>query len=202
MISTDLGWYVGIFMADIVPESIIGHFSDFWVIPPNSTDLERYARNETTERETSYIRSYQEEFNNHYSQGPVHSLTPLAIGQAMSDTPVGFAGWAWQLIHHLSDGYDYTFDELITDAMMLWIQGTYGNIRAYKELFQVSLHTGILGRVLEIDMLNTLIQDGKNIPVTKVPTAASNWGYRNGPFPNIDGLRLIVRLLFPCPFFL
>jgi hypothetical protein len=33
----------------------------------------------------------------------------------------------------ISDGYMYSKEELITTAMLLWIQGTYGNLRAYKE---------------------------------------------------------------------
>lgn len=119
VIGTDIGWTVGLTMADSLPDNVVGYLSDFWVAPPNSTDMERFAQNTTTEEETQYISAYQEWFGYHSSYSTVHQQAPLAIGQAMSDTPVGFAGWMWHLVHTVSDGRKYSFDELITDAMML-----------------------------------------------------------------------------------
>jgi pimeloyl-ACP methyl ester carboxylesterase len=132
---TDLGHFVGLFMNQLVPDSLIGYYSDFWITAPNATDLERYALNQTTEEETRYIAAYQEWFTYHYAHGPAHSMAPLAISQAMSDTPVGFAGWMFQLAAPLSAGFTYTLTEIITNTMMLFIQGTYGNIRSYREVF-------------------------------------------------------------------
>ena len=67
----------------------------------------------------------------------IQKTKPLQIAHAMSDSPVGWTGWVWHIYHELSDGYDYTPEEIITDAFLLWIQGTYGNQRAYKEFFKV-----------------------------------------------------------------
>ncbi|KAI0539457.1 alpha/beta-hydrolase [Xylaria digitata] len=163
---TDLGWYVGLLMADKMPDNVIGLFSDFWLIQPNSTDLERRAQNQTTEEETLYIDSIQDFVNNHFSYSQVHAQTPLAIGQAMSDTPVGYAGWVWHLIYWIYDGYEYGFDELITNTLLLWIQGAWGNIRAYK--------------ALSIESLTYI----------NVPTGASVWGLSNGPLESLANAQL------------
>ncbi|RYP31086.1 hypothetical protein DL767_005930 [Monosporascus sp. MG133] len=172
VVSTDLGWWTGLYLADMVPDSIIGHYSDFWLIEPNATDLERLAQNQTTDEETAYINSYQTWFNEHYVHGPVHALAPLAIGQAMTDTPVGFAGWVWHLMHPISDGYPYTYEELITQTMMLFIQGTFGNMRHYKPVFQ---------------------EDNIDIPKTTVPTGVGQWGSPNGPLESYKNIHLVPR---------
>ena len=135
VVSTDLGWWTGLYLGNVAPDSIIAHYSDFWLIAPNATDLERYAANQTTAEEAAYIASYQEVMSRYYPHGPAHSMGPLGIAQAMTDSPVGFAGWAWHLMQLISDGYPYTYAELITNAMMLFIQGTVGNIRLYRPVF-------------------------------------------------------------------
>ncbi|CAM1510987.1 Fc.00g085000.m01.CDS01 [Cosmosporella sp. VM-42] len=170
VISTDLGWWTGLNLGAVVPDSIIGHYSDFWLIQPNATDLERLANNKTTEQETRYINSFTETFANLYIHGPAHHLAPLAIGQAMSDTPVGFAGWVWHLLNLVSDGYHYDWEELITSTMMLFIQGTYGNVRLYREVFG---------------------KDFGNEPVTTVPTGAGLWASPGGPF---EGYRYVYDM--------
>lgn len=137
VVGTDLGWVIGLFMATQKPESVIGYFSDFWLISPNATDLERYAQNQTTEEETRYIEASMDWSNNHFSYSDAHIQTPLAIANVMSDSPVGFAGWVWHLVNWVNDGYEYTLNELITNTLMLFIQGTYGNIRLYKQTLPV-----------------------------------------------------------------
>ena len=137
VVSTDLGWFVGLWMAANVGSDIIGHFSDFWFIQPNATDLARFADNTTTPEETAYINSINAFNTQHEAYLLTHAQKPLAISLAMSDSPVGFAGWVWDLIHTVSDGSFATAD-VITSTMMLYIQGTYGNIRLYLESFNVS----------------------------------------------------------------
>jgi hypothetical protein len=135
VVGTDLGWAVALFMGDVVPDSVIGHYADFWTVTPNATDLARYATNQTTDEESAYIASLQAWQTLHYAHGPAHSLAPLGIGQAMTDSPVGFAGWIWHGLHEISDGYVYSLSEVITETLMLFIQGAYGNIRLYREVF-------------------------------------------------------------------
>lgn len=136
--STDFGWMIGMWMAHNASDSIIGHFSDFFLMQPNATDLERLENNQTTPEETNFIHSVQSWFAEHSSYSTVHSQAPLAIGQAVADSPVGFAGWMWHLVHAVSDGYAYTSKEIITNALMLWIPGPWGNMRWYREAYAVS----------------------------------------------------------------
>jgi pimeloyl-ACP methyl ester carboxylesterase len=138
VVSTDLGWWVGLWMADVVPESLIGHFTDFWLQQPSDDDLQRFAANKTTPEETEYIKSIQAWFAGHSGYSEIHSQNPLAVGQAMTDSPVGYAGWIWHLINAVSDGYEYSISHLIDRTLMLWIPGAWGNIRAYREFFSVS----------------------------------------------------------------
>ena len=141
VVSTDLGWWVGMWMTDVVPPSsgrLAGHFSDFFLVPPNATDLARYAANLTTPEETRMIASNQAWYDGHTGYQHVQTMQPLAVGQAFSDSPVGFAGWVWHILFSVSDQHPYTFDEIITTAFVLFVQGTWGNLRYYKELFNVS----------------------------------------------------------------
>ncbi|KAI0515080.1 alpha/beta-hydrolase [Xylaria bambusicola] len=171
IVGTDLGWTVGHTLAHQVPDSVIGFFSDFWLILPNATDLERRAQNQTTEEETLYIDSAQDFITNHANHLALHSQSPLAIGQAVADTPVGFAGWVWHIVHWFNDGYEYALDELITNTLLLWIPGPFGNIRAYREL----------------------IPSLSNLPYVNVPTAGSVWGLSNSPLATFAYLQLTPR---------
>ncbi|KAI1269943.1 alpha/beta-hydrolase [Xylariaceae sp. FL1019] len=168
---TDVGWFVGLFMGSRSSDNVIGLFSDFWLISPNATDLERRANNQTTEEETLYLDAIEDFENNHFSYATAHEQTPLAIAQAMTDTPVGFAGWVWHLVIWANDGYQYTFDELITNTLALWIQGTYGNVYSYKEALPYA----------------------SDFTYVTVPTGASVWGNTNSPLTSIGYAQLTPR---------
>jgi hypothetical protein len=107
--STDLGWFVAMWMASDSASSVTAHMTDFWFQPPNATDLKRYMRNETTEEENLSIeatRAFQAE---DFGYAQVQSTRPLQLALAMTDSPVGWAGWIWQLLVALGDGYDYGY---------------------------------------------------------------------------------------------
>ncbi|KAI0405455.1 alpha/beta-hydrolase [Xylaria palmicola] len=172
IVCTDLGWTVCLTMADLLPAGrLVGVFSDFWLVQPNATDLARRAENKTSDEETKYIDSIQDLNDNHFSYADAHAQTPLALGQALSDTPVGFAGWVWHIVYWASDGYEYGFDELVTTTLLVWIQGTWGNLRAYKTTFALS------GEVTYVN----------------VPTGASVWGWSNGPLASLGNVQLTPR---------
>lgn len=135
--STDLGWFAALFQAALYPEAVTGHFTDFWFLPPTAEDYERYAQGLTTPEETSYIRSFDLWVQYHNSYNLVHQGTPLGVAQSMNDSPVGFAGWVWHLMHTVSNGYQYGLEEIIRDTFLLYTPGVFGNIRAYKEIFLV-----------------------------------------------------------------
>ena len=137
IVTTDLGWFTGMWMVYDVQESILGHMTDFFVVPPNATDRERLAKSEASREEIAYIAASDEWYTRHWAYASVHGQKPLALSLSLADSPVGVLGWYWDINHATSDGYQYSHEQLITDAMMLWISGPYSNIRAYLEVFKV-----------------------------------------------------------------
>lgn len=138
LVTTDLGWWIGMWMADLVPDSLIGHFMDSANIPLLSTDLQRYGRNDTTKEENLYIPAYQAFTTKHSSYNQINAQSPLAFGQAMGDTPVGWTSYVWYLANKANGGYQYTYDQIITRAMLLLIPEPWSNLRLYKETLAVS----------------------------------------------------------------
>jgi hypothetical protein len=131
--STDIGWEVAIGMVQNFESNIIGHFTDFFLATPNATDLARFENNQTTAEENTFILGMNAWESSHAAYAIVHSQKPLALALAMSDSPVGFAGWVWDL-QYIVSYYPPTTEQHITNTMMLWIQGTYGSFRSYLEI--------------------------------------------------------------------
>ena len=137
LVSTDLGWLVAMHMVQTVEESIIGHFADFVLANPTPEDQERLAKGEVTKEEEEYINAMNVWNTQHFAYATMHATKPLLLGQALSDSPVGYAGWIWDLMEGSSSGYQYSLDYIITASIMLWIQGPYVNLRAYTEALKV-----------------------------------------------------------------
>ncbi|CVK87867.1 related to epoxide hydrolase [Fusarium mangiferae] len=172
IVSTDLGWQISMCMVVDVQENIIGHMTDFFPVIPDSDDLSRKARNETTEEENVYLAAFNEWFTSHSACSEVHTQKPLALSLAFTDSPIGFLGWMWDLMNTSFDGYKYSYEELITDAMILYIPGPYRNIRLY---------------------LESLKPDKMSFPKSTVPTGVSEWGNGNGTFPELASFQLAPR---------
>lgn len=138
IVTTDLGWFVGMWMVNEVEDNIIGHMTDFFLTPPTDSDRARIQSGQASSEETSYITALDNWFTSHWAYATAHGQKPLALGQALGDTPVGLLGWLWDVAHAVGDGYNFGYEQLITDTMMLWIPGPYANMRAYLEIFKVS----------------------------------------------------------------
>ena len=138
IVTTDLGWFTGMWMAQDVRDSIIGHMTDFFMAEPNADDLSRLQAGTASEDEVNYAASTKAWFDSHWAYATTHGQKPLALGAALADSPVGFLGWYWDVNQATSDGYEYSPEQLVTDAMMLYIPGPYANMRAYHEVFKVS----------------------------------------------------------------
>lgn len=137
--TTDLGTFIGYWMLPDSLDSVTSHITDFFFATPNATDLARYEANQTTRAETSYIAELQQTERIDFTYMQLHGTRPLSVAIAMTDSPIGFVAWIWDLMWRLSGGYAYSADDLITDAMMLSIQRPYGGIRDYLEWFRVRL---------------------------------------------------------------
>jgi pimeloyl-ACP methyl ester carboxylesterase len=135
--STDAGTFVAMaFVVDYAPR-IINHVTDFYLVFPSSNDIARFAANQTTPEETAYISSVNSFFTDHSTYSSISSTLPLSLAYALNDSPIGFLAWRYQLAYTLSDA-EYSPDELITDTLLLYLPGVYGNIRSYKELFDIA----------------------------------------------------------------
>lgn len=151
--STDLGYVVALKMVVNYESHIINHISDFFIVFPNATDIERLAANLTTPEETTYIASVNAFTTNYSAYAEIHSTLPLSIAYALNDSPVGFLAWMYQLVYMVSD-QAYSASDLITEALLLYIPGVYGNIRSYKTLYSPALFaperkTGVPTSVLQ-----------------------------------------------------
>jgi pimeloyl-ACP methyl ester carboxylesterase len=145
--STDLSATIAQRMVEMVPQRVINHVTDFFLVMPNATDQARYAAKTTTLEETAYIESLNH-FGDHDSAYALISATvPLSVAYAFSDSPVGFVAWVWQLVYFVDDTIQ-TAEKLIRRTLLLYLPGPYNNIRTYKELFTtvVSLSQRLIRR--------------------------------------------------------
>jgi hypothetical protein len=133
----DFGGVILRFQAGDHPDSVLSTLSNFWVIPPNATDYQRYYAGQTTPDETYYIEAL-ESFEN-YSSGFrfIQQTKPLTIAIGMTDSPLGFAMWIYDVMHGAVESYVWSPREIITWAMMYYIQGPYGGMHFYKEAVRV-----------------------------------------------------------------
>jgi pimeloyl-ACP methyl ester carboxylesterase len=138
--STDVG--TGITMALVVDyaERIIQHVTDFYAVFATQEDQARFASNQTSAEETEYIKSLTAFLGTHSGYSSIQSTYPLSLAYAMNDSPAGFMAWVYHLSTTVNDR-PVEKEEIITNTLMLWIQGVYSNIRDYKEIFSTSMFT-------------------------------------------------------------
>lgn len=130
----DLGAFVLQFMAGDNPDAVVSVLSNFWIVPPNSTDLQRYSEKLTTADENAHIAFldyYQTQLAGYLY---IQDTKPLQLAIGMTDSPVGFAMWIYSLMADAVDHYVWTPERIITWSMMYYIQGPYGGMRFYKEV--------------------------------------------------------------------
>ncbi len=131
--STDLGFYIAQQLVRKYEDRILNHVTDFYLVSPNSTNIARYIANQTTPEESAYIAALNAGSANHLSYSAVHREASLSVAHALNNSPVGFLAWMYEVVYRDSD-QKYTYEELITQAMLLWIPGVYGNTRSYREI--------------------------------------------------------------------
>ncbi|KAH9907393.1 Alpha/Beta hydrolase protein [Xylariomycetidae sp. FL2044] len=174
VLGTDLGYFVSSWMCtdDVAAGSLRVHLTDSALVYPNAADQARLAANQTSAEESAYMAGLATYLGENAGYVNVQSTRPLSLAVGMTDSPVGFAGWIWQLARVVGYGPSFGLAELITDTLMVWIQGTYGNIRAYKEFWK---------------------PENQAVPKTTVPTAVMEWANPDGPFPSLARFTLAPR---------
>lgn len=139
----DLGGFVLHEQAGRHPESVLSALSNFWVVQPNSTDMERFNAGLSTPDEEFVINKITD--FEHLGSGYrlIMQTKPLSLATGMTDSPVGLAMWIYSLMHEFVEFHVWTPLEIVTWTMMYWIQGPYSSFRFYKEHVTVS-ETAIL----------------------------------------------------------
>ncbi|KAL7901665.1 Alpha/Beta hydrolase protein [Trichoderma sp. SZMC 28014] len=164
----DLGAFVTTYQAALHPESVISVLSNLWVPALNATDLARFEANETTPGETAYIRNITAYQTGGAGYLFLQSTQPLMAGHALTDSPLGFALYIFQLMQELGTFYHWSLGEIITWAMMYIIQGPYPATRFYKEFRNAD-------QIVGADMFGPALFVNVPVGVTQRPQDAG-WG--------------------------
>ncbi len=136
----DFGGAILRVMAGDYPSSVVSILSNFWITPPNATDLLRYQQGLTTADENTTIHNF-DTFTSQSSGYRIEMETqPLQVAIGMTDSPLGNAMWNYNLMVHAVDHYRWTPEQIITWSMMYYIQGPYGGMRFYKETLEEVRH--------------------------------------------------------------
>lgn len=159
----DYGSIVLRYITGLYPQHVVSALANFFLVQPNATDLARYAANQTTPDETTYIKSIQNFGNSASGYRMLMALHPLQAVIAMTDSPIGNMAFGWDMMYYLSDPtYPWTLEEIITWGMMYWIPGPYAAWRHYREM---SLHGVLAGPTLG----NNYPFINQNIGITEFP---------------------------------
>jgi hypothetical protein len=146
MTSGDVGAIAMRYHAALFPDSVVSILSTFWIEVPNATDIARYNANMTTPQETTYIRNLTNFETAHEGYLISQSTEPLVSAHALTDSPLGFAMYIYQLMAEFSPpSFQWTPSEIITWAMMYLIQGPYPAMRFYKEMHHDGAIIGVGG---------------------------------------------------------
>ena len=134
----DIGGWILRHQAASYPDTLVSALSNFWIQKPNDTDLARYAANETSEDETTYIRTVENYIVNLSGYRVEQQTQPLTLAYLVSDSPLGFALWIYALMRlDIEPGSpNWTPGEIITWSLMYTIQGPLGGFRMYRGMFQ------------------------------------------------------------------
>lgn len=132
----DFGGVILSYMAGDNPGTVISVLANFWPIQPNATDLQRYSEGLTTADENTTLETLDFFFNEGSGYRLIQETKPLQLAIGMTDSPVGFAMWIFNLMIGAVDHYVWTPEEIITWSMMYYIQGPYGGMRFYKEVLR------------------------------------------------------------------
>ena len=127
-------------MASEYPSSVVSVLSNFWLTPPNATDLLRYSEGLTSADENTTIQIY-DSFNALSGYRIEMETQPLQAATGMTDSPLGNAMWNYNFMIYAVDQYKWTPEQIITWSMMYYIQGPYGGMRLYKETLEEVRHS-------------------------------------------------------------
>lgn len=130
----DFGGTILRYIASDYPASVVSVLDNFWVVPPNATDLQRYSEGLTTADENTVIETLNGFTQHSFAYSFLQQTQPLQAAIGMTDSPVGNAMWIFNLMINAVDHYVWMPEDIITWSMMYYIQGPYGGMRFYKKV--------------------------------------------------------------------
>jgi Epoxide hydrolase N terminus len=137
----DAGDLINRYAAHDFPDDVISGLSNFWIIPPNDSDLDRYRKKETTEDENYIIEHLDNFVTSGWAYGQIQQTRPLKLASGLMDSPVGLAMWIYDSVAAGEpDPSLWTEERTITWTMMHWINGPYGAFSLYRNGAKVSVH--------------------------------------------------------------
>ncbi|KAK5169402.1 uncharacterized protein LTR77_005377 [Saxophila tyrrhenica] len=134
------------YQATRFPDNLVSGLSNFWVVPPTPSDNERYRNNHTSPEETAYIKHITAYITQESGYRIVQEMSPLTLAYALTDSPLGFAMWIYNLMRIAIDPTISTWTprEIVTWSLMYTIQGPYGGLRMYKEMLAEGAFRGLV----------------------------------------------------------
>ena len=135
----DAGDFILRYQAVDYPESVVSGLSNFWIIPPNEVDQEKYRKGQSTDDEKFIIELLNTFETKLWAYGQLHQTRPLKLAWGLTDSPLGLAMWILDaVIGVVFDEAIWTPERLITWTMMHWIPGPYAAFSLYKYGSEVS----------------------------------------------------------------
>jgi hypothetical protein len=129
----DAGDFILRYQASDYPENVISALSNFWIIPPNDKDKDRYHKGESTSDERHIIELLGKFETQFWAYGHLHQTRPLRLAWGLTDSPLGLAMWIYDSVAGVVvDPIVWTPERLITWTMMHWIPGPYAAFSLYK----------------------------------------------------------------------
>lgn len=120
------------------PDNVVSVLSNLWSVKPTDEEWARWAANETSPAETTYLNILNTYLIDNSGYRHIQQTQPLTLAYLANDSPLGFALWIYALMRGIIDPRtsSWTPDEIITWSLMYIIQGPYGGFRIYKEMYR------------------------------------------------------------------
>ncbi|KAF5008252.1 hypothetical protein FDECE_5450 [Fusarium decemcellulare] len=170
----DFGSHILRTMSADFPTSLVSILSNLFNVSPNSTDLERFANNQTTPEETSLISMLTDPaFSWTAAYWDIEKSVPLQVAMSLTDSPVAWLAWQYMGMRMMTPGYEWKTEELITWSMLNYIQGPYGGFRLYKEADREGILEGVFPYVKQpVGVVKYYGDAGYDVPL--------EWAQRQG----------------------
>ncbi|KAF4457700.1 alpha beta-hydrolase [Fusarium albosuccineum] len=170
----DFGSHILRTMSADFPTSLVSILSNLFNVSPNSTDLERFANNQTTPEETSLISMLTDPaFYWTAAYWDIEKSVPLQVAISLTDSPVAWLAWQYMGMRMMTPGYEWKTEELITWSMLNYIQGPYGGFRLYKEADREGILEGVFPYVKQpVGVVKYYGDAGYDVPL--------KWAQRQG----------------------